>query len=76
MPLFPTEDLNKVTNNHYEAVIIASKYARHLNALRLARLSHLEQEEGEIEYDSRKITMVAFKDLIDGKVKFKRSDTD
>jgi DNA-directed RNA polymerase omega subunit len=76
MPLVPTEELDKVTSNRYEAVIIASKHARHLNTQRLAKLQALEAESPEVDYDSRKITMVAFKDLMDGKVKFKRADTE
>jgi len=76
MPLVPTEELDKVTSNRYEAVIIASKHARHLNTVRLAKLQQLDPETVEFDYDSRKITMVAFKDLMDGKVKFQRTDTE
>jgi len=76
MPLVPTEELDKVTSNRYEAVIIASKHARHLNTVRLAKLQQLDAETVEFDYDSRKITMVAFKDLMDGKVKFQRTDTE
>ncbi len=76
MPLIPTEELDKITANRYEAVIVASKHARHLNTMRLAKLQQIEHEEGEIEYDSRKITMVAFKDLMDGKVNFESTDSE
>jgi hypothetical protein len=39
-------------------------------------LQQLDPETVEFDYDSRKITMVAFKDLMDGKVKFQRTDTE
>ena len=67
------DDVDKVTANRYEAVIIAAQHARFLNARRLAKLEQLEQG-AEVDIEARKITMVALKDLIEGKVKFKRSD--
>ena len=76
MALLSIEDLGKVTRNRYEAVIVAAQHARHLNLQRLARLEQLEQGEAEIDIEARKITMVALKDLLDGKVNFKRSDTE
>jgi len=74
MPLVPTEELDKVTPNRYEAVIAASKHARFLNSQRLAKLALLGEEDADVDVDTRKITMVAFKDLLDGKVKFERAD--
>ena len=67
------DELDRITRNRYEAVIIAAQHARHLNSVRLARLEQLEQD-AEVDIEARKITMVALKDLIDGKVKFDRSD--
>jgi DNA-directed RNA polymerase omega subunit len=69
------EGLDKVTRNRYEAVIIAAQHARHLNAVRLRKLEQMEVEP-EIDIESRKITMVALKNLIEGKVNFVRSDTE
>ncbi|UCC43592.1 MAG: DNA-directed RNA polymerase subunit omega [Candidatus Zixiibacteriota bacterium] len=69
------DELDRVTRNRYEAVIIAAQHARHLNMQRLARLEQLEQD-AEVDIEARKITMVALKDLIDGKVNFDRSDTE
>ncbi len=67
------EQLDKVTRNRYEAVIIASRHARHLNYKRLARLE--QREAGaEVDIEARKITMVALKDVIDGKVKWEKAD--
>ncbi|HUV31167.1 MAG TPA: DNA-directed RNA polymerase subunit omega [Acidobacteriota bacterium] len=73
MPFLPMDELDRITRNRYEAVIIAAQHARHLNARRLRRLEQLE-EGGEVDIEARKITMVALKDLIEGKVNFQRSD--
>ena len=70
----PIEALDKLGLNRYEAVIIASQYARSLNSKRLAALERME-ENPEIEIDSRKITMVALNDLLRGELKFNRSDS-
>ena len=75
MTKIEVEGLDKVTRNRYEAVIIAAQHARHLNAVRLRKLEQMEVEP-EIDIESRKITMVALKNLIEGKVNFVRSDTD
>jgi DNA-directed RNA polymerase omega subunit len=74
MKKLPIEDLEKLQINRYEAVIVAAQYARHLNAQRLRKLEQME-ENPEVDIDSRKITMVALKDLLEGKVKFTRSDS-
>ena len=76
MPYRPLEDLDKVTKNRYEAVIVAAKHARNLNAARLARIKQAEESGGTVEIDPRKITRVALEDLLEGKVKFERVDTD
>ena len=75
MPYLPRDEVDKVTENRYEAVIVASQHARHLNVKRLAKLEQLE-EDAEVDIEVRKITMVALKDLVEGKVKFVRSDTE
>ena len=63
-----------MTSNRYEAVIVAAQHARQLNAHRLSKLA--QAQEGDVpEIEARKITIVALRDLIDGKVKFERSDT-
>lgn len=74
MAYIPIEDLDKVTINRYEAVIVAAQHARHLNSLRLAKFQQLEEGATEVDIEVRKITAVALKDLMAGKVKFKRSD--
>lgn len=68
------EELEKLGINTYEAVIIASQHSRGLNAKRLKQLEHLE-EDPSIDLDTRKITAVALKDVLDGKVKFTRDDS-
>ena len=75
MPYLPMDEVDKVTENRYEAVIVAAQHARHLNAQRLARLEQLE-EGSEVSIEARKITMVALKDLVEGKVNFERTDTE
>jgi len=74
MKKLPLEEIEKINLNRYEAVIVAAKHARHLNTLRLQKLEQME-EDSEVTIDSRKITMVALKDLLEGKVKFTRSDS-
>ena len=76
MAYLPIEDLDNVTRNRYEAVLVASKHARHLNAKRLAKLARLAEEPLEVDIEARKMTAVALRDLMDGKVKFERVDTD
>jgi DNA-directed RNA polymerase omega subunit len=62
-------DLEKLSLNRYEAVILAAQHARHLNAQRLKKLEQME-EDPTVDIDARKITMVALKDLLEGRVKF------
>lgn len=68
------EDLMTVGLNRYEAVIVASQHARYLNTQRLLALDRLE-EDPTVDIDSRKITMVALKDVLEGRVKFGRPDS-
>ena len=76
MRLINIEDIDRVTSNRYEAVIVSAQQARHLNAVRLAKLARLgETENTAIDIESRKITIVSLRDLTEGKVKFERSDT-
>ena len=68
------EKLEKLGLNRYEAIIVASRHARFLNNKRLKQLELMEQDPS-IDIDSRKITMRSLKEVLDGKVKFKRSDS-
>ena len=70
----PLSELEKLGLNRYEAIIVASQHARHLNNVRLKTLEKME-ENPDLEIESRKITMVALKDLLEGRVKFTRSDS-
>lgn len=74
MMKLPLEELEKMNLNRYEAVIVASRHARRLNVRRLKSLQQLEQDPS-LKIDSRKMTMVALKDLIEQRVKFTRPDT-
>lgn len=76
MAYLPMDDVDKVTANRYEAVIVAAKHARFLNSQRLARLERQLEDDESVQVEARKVTMVALKDLVEGKVKYQRSDTD
>ncbi|RKX22144.1 MAG: hypothetical protein DRP35_02690 [Candidatus Zixiibacteriota bacterium] len=71
MKVVSPEELKKLGLNRYEAIIIASQHARYLNSERIAKLERLE-EDPSLEFDARKITMVALKDLMENKIKFKK----
>ncbi len=64
------EELDKITENRYEAVLVAAQRARQINSLRLAQLERMAEEN--VTIDGRKVTTLALQDLIDGKVKFRR----
>ena len=70
------DDLDKVTRNRYEAVLVASKHARYLNAKRLAKLARLEEEVTEVDIEARKMTAVALREVMESKVNFERADTE
>lgn len=74
MPIFSIEGLKKLKLNTYEAVIVASQYARKLNTKRLEQLERMG-EDPSVDLETRKITAVALKDVLDGKVKFTRPET-
>lgn len=70
-----SQDLDKITTNRYEAVTVASRRARELNTKRGAALARLENDP-DIEIDTRKITGLALRDFIDGKVKYTLPDNE
>lgn len=74
MHKLPIGELKGLNLNRYEAIIVASRHARHLNNLRIKTLEKLT-ENPELEIEARKITMVALKDLLEGRVKFHREET-
>ncbi len=74
MHSLPVDDVRALGLNRYEAVIVASQHARNLNNKRLRSLEKME-ENPAVEIEVRKITMVALKDLLEGRVKFTRSDS-
>lgn len=65
-------EVDKVTRNRYEAVLIAAKRARRINSHRLAQLERMVEEE--VNIDARKVTSIALKELSEGLVKFKRTN--
>ena len=64
------KDVDKLTQNRYEAVLIAAKRARRINSLRLAQLERMAEEE--VNIDARKVTSIALQELSEGNIKFKR----
>lgn len=68
------EDIERLGLNRYEAVIVASRHARTLNSKRIRMLERMA-EEPEVQIDSRKVSMIALLELLEGKVKFSRPDS-
>jgi len=64
--------VDKITRNRYEAVLIAAQRARQINAMRLAQLERMAEED--VTIDGRKVTTIALHDLSTGKVKFRRTE--
>ena len=73
MDYLPLENVSKFTRNRYEAVIVTSQHARHLNLLRLAQLQRMLEEEGP-EPSGTKVTTLALKDLLKGEIVFHRNE--
>jgi len=72
MGFIPLDELDKITRNRYEAVLMASQRARQLNAIRLAKLEMLTRDNADkIEIDGRKVTAIALEDCIEGRVRYK-----
>jgi len=72
MGFVPLDELDNITNNRYEAVLMASQRARQLNAIRLAKLEMLNRDNADkIEIDGRKVTAIALEDCIEGRVRYK-----
>jgi len=67
------EKLAKITDNPYEAVLVASRKARSINTWRLAQMAILP-EDSEDRIDYRKVTTIALEHLLDGKIKYKYKD--
>jgi len=65
------DKLEAITRNRYEAVLMASKRARQINAERLAQLEMMI-EDADIKIDYRKVTTISLEELVGGKVKPKR----
>jgi DNA-directed RNA polymerase omega subunit len=64
----PKKRLEEVVPNEYEAVLVAAKLARKINAERLALKEQTPVEElGKL--DQRKVTTAALDELVSGKIK-------
>ncbi|MCX6827289.1 MAG: DNA-directed RNA polymerase subunit omega [candidate division Zixibacteria bacterium] len=64
------DEIDKITENRYEAVLVAAQRARQINSFRLAQLERMAEEN--ITVEGRKITTLALQDLSAGKIKFRR----
>lgn len=72
MGFVPLDTITELTDNRYKAVLIASQRARQLNAIRLAKLEMLTRENADkIDIDGRKVTALALKDCMEGRVRLK-----
>ena len=70
---FTFEDIDKLTRNRYEAVLIAAQRARQINSMRLAQLERMAEED--VTIDGRKVTSIAISDVASGKAKYKRTNS-
>jgi DNA-directed RNA polymerase omega subunit len=71
MGFVPLDELDKVTRNRYETVLIASQRARQINVIRLAKLEMLTRDNADkIEIDGRKVTAIALEDFLAGKIRY------
>ena len=73
MDYLPLENVSKFTRNRYEAVIVTSQHARHINLLRLAQLQRMLEDQS-VEPIGTKVTTLALKDLLKGEIVFERNE--
>ncbi len=74
MQIYDFDELDKLTVNRYEAVLVTAQRARQVNAIRLAMLERMAEED--VTIDARKVTSIALQDVSSGKIKFTRRKTD
>jgi DNA-directed RNA polymerase omega subunit len=55
--------LEKTMPNRYQAVLIAAKRARQINADRLAKMQMMV-EDADVDIDYRKVTSIAIEDML------------
>lgn len=65
-------EIDKITRNRYEAVLIVARRARQINSHRQAQLERMVEEE--VNIDARKVTSIALQDISEGKTKFIRTN--
>lgn len=65
------DNLDEITLNHYEAVLVAAKKARNINSKRLAQMQLMTQDD-EVEIDYRKVTSIAIEHLLSKKIRLRR----
>ena len=63
------KNLDKVTKNPYEAVLVASRRARQLNTNRLAQMEMMTEDSEDV-IDYRKVTTQAIEDMLRQRIKF------
>jgi len=69
MVFLPADGIASRTKNRYEAVIVTARRAREINSHRL-KLLEMMMEDAEVEIDGTKITTLALRDVLDGKIKY------
>jgi DNA-directed RNA polymerase omega subunit len=69
------KSLEEIVPNEYEAVLVAARLARKINAARQAIKEQTAPEEFN-KMDQRKVTSIALDQLKSGKIKFDRRKTE
>lgn len=69
MVFLPADGIASRTKNGYEAVIVTARRAREINTHRL-KLLEMMMEDSDVEIDGTKITTLALRDVLDGKIKY------
>jgi len=68
------DDFTRFTKNRYEAIVVASKYARKMNEMLNEEVVPAEGEEEVTKVKMEEIVTAAMREVIEGKVKFERPE--
>ena len=74
MRVITSDEIRKVCNTNYEAVLVAAQYARKVNTERLNAAQYDDTDEDHENVYKHKVTTQALYDLVDGKIKVAKSE--